>query len=74
MQRIKHTYTSARNKDLKYEYKYGIPWAILLLVSGYLVGNIIGEALIIMGILVSLLLIWLNRFWLFVIYLAKPKR
>lgn len=75
MNRIKRAYalTKSNKKDFKYEYKYGIPWVILLLVIGFYLNSILGNILIFLGIFMSPLIIWLEKFWLFVIYLINPK-
>jgi len=76
MKRITQAYIVARNtiskRNAQYEYKYILPVSVLLLLIGFFLNNIIGDILVILGLIGSPLYFLLEGFWIFIIYLIKP--
>jgi len=77
MNRIKLALLSARKSvnelSVHYDYKLMLPVSILLLLLGYFINNIFGDILLFLGLFGSPLIIYIQGFWSFVIYLIKPK-
>ena len=74
MNRIKKSYIQARKnmKAIDYDYKSMVPVSIFFLILSYFIQNLIGDVLLILGLFGSPLIIFIQGFWTFVIYIIKP--
>jgi|ETNmetMinimDraft_20_1059909.scaffolds.fasta_scaffold47107_2 flagellar biosynthesis protein FliP len=78
MKRIKTAYLKAKkeylNSSKSYEYKYGLLWAILLIIPGILINNIFGSILIVLGLFMSPAVFFILGFWTFVLSLISDQK